>query len=300
MSCAGKHPQRQLRRPRWLEGLWRRRRDRGDVGHGRKSRRAHRSREALRRAVAHGLDLDPDVEHSEPRAPHDGSRYERKADVPELRNGRFGVATGTGVFEATSLCLPQWSRGLAQPLTFTIDTGSGSCDEVLDIDFVFDDLAIVSDPLCAEPGVVIDGGFEHPSSVSAWFASTLPTGASWSYGNGAGAHSGNGYGTLNGDATCSYTTLDQQMTVPDAKVGEGGPMLRFWYKAAGTNVEFLSSAGDLTAAFTWTQAKLCMDPKSAGRGFGFEIGFQSNGTGCVDPNVSVDDVEIVHDPSCPE
>ena len=213
----------------------------------------------------------------------------------------LGTVLGSGVFEAANLCLPQWSRGLALPLSFSINLGgSGSCDDPVNADFVIDDLAIVSDPLCVEPAVVIDGGFEHASNLSAWYADVSPLGYSWGYGSAAGAHSGNGFGYLYGGQTCTLTELTQTMTVPDAKPGKGGPRLRFWYRATGANAQFLSSAGTLTASDVWAPATTCLDPKRAGRPFGFGIGFQQATSACAYPTVSVDDVEIVHDPICPE
>jgi hypothetical protein len=211
----------------------------------------------------------------------------------------LATVSGTGVFEKVSVCLPQWSRGLAIPLSLHVSGGSGVCSVVIPtIDFLVDDLAIVSEPACPEPGLVIDGDFERKTSANPWMARLQ--GATLSFAGGAGAHGGTGYARLSGNATCDESSLSQSITVPDAVPGAGGPQLRFWYQGTGTEARFRGADDILPATTGWTQHTKCLAPTSAGHHVPFSIYFQAGGAACAYPTLLLDDVDVVHAKSCPE
>jgi EGF-like domain len=211
------------------------------------------------------------------------------------RGGTVAIVRGTNLFERVAICLPEWSRGLAWPLQLIVNA-PGTCSEAITpVDFLFDDLSIATDPSCPEPANVLDGGFESKAPWSAWTGeTTFPQ-------NAAQAHAGTGYAVISAGAACAGASMTQLATVPDPKPGAGGPMLRYWYRTTsngGATTSFSGGGAVLTPAAAWTQSTKCLDPLLAGRPY--SLGFVSSGsTNCTSASLFLDDVEIVHDASCP-
>lgn len=218
-------------------------------------------------------------------------------NVTLVRGGLVATVRGTNVFDRVAVCLPEWTRGLAWPLNLTASSGTGgSCaDPIPTVDFLFDDLAIATDASCPDPAWVIDGGFESKSPARPW------TGAYNVVSSATGAHAGGAYASISAGASCAAASMTQLATVPDPSAGAGGPMLRYWYKAsanAGATTGFSGGGDALDPAPAWTQRTKCLDPKLAGRPYSL-VFTASGSTNCTSASLSVDDVEIVHDPSCP-
>jgi hypothetical protein len=67
----------------------------------------------------------------------------------------------------------------------------------------------------------------------------------------------------------------------------------------GGTATFKAPAEDVPAAASWTQRTRCIASAEPGLSYGIEFGYSTGGA-CSSVEMFVDDVEIVHDPSCPE
>jgi hypothetical protein len=215
--------------------------------------------------------------------------------------------TGGATFQTASLCIPTWMKGLAEPISFYVNTSmTGSCATTFTDEFVIDDLVFATDSRCPVDAAIIDPGIERTDPGNGW-ATTTYANANASYVSGSQAHSGNGAANLSLYGPCASATFQTTITVP-ASVGANGPAVTFWYEADaatdGENAYFSSTpGGTLPATATWTQVKSCLDPQHPGAGV--DLTFTSyGGDGTCDAyyptmNAYFDDVAVTTDPSCP-
>ena len=229
-----------------------------------------------------------------------------------LGDNALAFVRGTGVFEAAHLCLPQHAKGAVEPLGFFIADGGGTCADPLVREFIFDDLAYVTDPNCPELADIVDGGFEQVaanSKFSSWIA--INTGGFETKADFVGEpRTGQAALRLGTSKKCEEPQVTQTITVPfpAESQGSGGPAVHFWYRADTTaNVEFRAEADGasitLPASAAYANKTLCLDPKSIGRPAVLSFKADGGSGTCADSfpaaNMFVDDVEVGHDPTCP-
>jgi hypothetical protein len=223
---------------------------------------------------------------------------------------------GQDVGVTRDLCLPRWALGTVQPILLTFAQRSGICAPA-PLDFVFDDLAFVSDPSCAANADVFDPGFELslPGSTMApfWSPSTTqaPTPTSSVVEIKADptfAHSGTAAAFVAVSQTCGDAGLSGGVTVPQPKDG-AGPALRFWYKTSALTsgiptVEMMALPQPLTLAASpqWKQTTACLDPRLAGWPDALHFDLDTSPGDCglaFGPDtLAIDDVELTTDASC--
>jgi hypothetical protein len=210
--------------------------------------------------------------------------------------GYVGSIAGKGIYEKVRMCVPEFARGLVMPLGFEIHaTTAGVCgDPVPATEFFLDDIAFVSDASCVDPGWVLDGGFEGADLKRQWLISGVASVGHSTSEQPSGAR------PLFMDG-CGNPRVRQFATIPDAAPGAGGAQVRFWYRAEsmGGTATFKAPAEDVPAAASWTQRTRCIASAEPGLSYGIEFGYSTGGA-CSSVEMFVDDVEIVHDPSCPE
>lgn len=213
-----------------------------------------------------------------------------------VENALVGTIVGTNVFENVVVCLPDFVRGQATSLAFAAPFDRGQpCGNGDDYEFVFDDVTVRSDASCPDAAPIVDGGFELPDDAKYWFADT--DGSSVSFPKSGGK---TGAGFLQLSTSCQrYAQAATSITVPPIGGGEGGPALVFSYRAnGGNNLFYQSSFGALTPVADWTETKRCLPPRLSGGAF--PLYFQvSAGNDCGGSSLSVDDVRVIHDTSCP-
>jgi len=210
---------------------------------------------------------------------------------------KIASVAGSGTFERASICLPQWARGLVVPLRLGIPASCGA--PVPATEFVFDDVTVTSDPACAEPGLVIDGGFEGEGTQKAW-PYDFQQGATVSFPT-SNAHGGTSFVQIAG-TSCTYGVPKQLVTIPDTNLALGGPVVKYWYRAFDDpNANYMGPDGaSLPAASAWTQKTFCLEPQRAGRFY--SVGFYVTSKTCSSPSfksLAIDDVEVGYDPGCP-
>ncbi len=126
---------------------------------------------------------------------------------------------------ATAFCLPSWAQGTAQPITFALFSGSGACADASVKDFVFDDVAFVSEPDCPASADILDPGFENvinPKLAPTWQLNTNSQGTGAAMDVGAGAHGGSVALELSVQNLCSTAIASTVITVPAPSGKEGG------------------------------------------------------------------------------
>lgn len=212
---------------------------------------------------------------------------------------RIGSITGAAVFQKASLCLPERLRGMAGSLAFALeDDGPGACNDPDDSAFVFDDLAIEDDPSCGAQVFVVDGGFERSDTGNYWAQSK--NGGTVSFLKGSGARTGSGYARIAQTSCDAATRMTQTVTLPPLTPGAGGPAVEFHYKTTGaTDITHYGLGQPLAPASDWTAVKQCYPGRRAG--FGQTVEFRiSTGEACASGSLSIDDVRVGLDPTCPE
>jgi hypothetical protein len=241
---------------------------------------------------------------------------------PPLPAVSAGASYVPGTNEATwtSVCLPRWAQGTVQPLQLgLVDRHfTQRCEDVDTRDFLFDDLAFLSEPACADADL-LDPGFEQVTLgravAPAWTLQTYDdypgSGVTLAV-DASAAHSGQVAAVFSASTPCPHASLANGVTIPLPE-GDSGPALAFWYRAAaGTHTGLDVSMNALPAALVaptarpqaWTRIKACLDPRLAGRPdlLRFSIVSQLGGT-CADTfppeTFMIDDVELTTDASCP-
>ena len=210
-----------------------------------------------------------------------------------------GVVTGSNVFETATICLPDFLKGQSASLAFA---GGGDrrapCPNTDDYEFVFDDIAVKSDPSCPEEAKIVDGSFERPDADRYWFAN-VDAGATATFPKTGGAD-GPGFLVLNHTQCQRSSSVAGTVTIPEAMPGSGGPRLSFRYRATASNNTFYSGpSGLLAPAVTWTETKTCLPPRYAGAPYPVSFGL-SSGSNCQASQLAVDAVAVGRDPACPE
>jgi hypothetical protein len=239
--------------------------------------------------------------------------------VPAFATSSTYIA-GTNRAGVTNVCIPRWAQGTVQPLelAFAATRYTEDCTAERDRDFVFDDLAFVSEPACETDANVFDPGFEQvaraedaapfwsidryedepDADVELKINATLP-------------HTGNVAALFSASTPCPHASISGSVTVP-TPVGMAGPALKFWFRTGssthtglGVSLNALLAPVSLPATSTWTQVKACLDPHVAGRPDLLRFGIVSATGGgiCADTfpteTFAIDDVELTTDASCP-
>jgi hypothetical protein len=222
--------------------------------------------------------------------------------------GAVGDVMGSATFQAVKLCVPDWAKGAVHLLSFVLEDPGGTCADPNVRDFVFDDLAFVSEPTCPETPYVVDGGFESSTaSASSWhLVHTTPFTTQAAIVRNVGPHGGAAHLTLSTGQVCQNAFATQTITVPPA-TSAGSPALKLWYRQPlGSRASFSATAGakrDLAASPDWQQVIMCLPPERAGQPM--ELRLEANGGAgtCAEAfsqeRLDVDDVELTNDVSCP-
>lgn len=224
-----------------------------------------------------------------------------------------GATLGAAMAPTTALtpaflCLPEWSKGVVQPIRFFLvppPLGSTTAG-----DYVIDDVRIDTEATCPAVANVFDGDFE-----------SAPTALSWRFGgdstagsavvSSADAHGGAAYAALRADAQCKVGTLTQAITVPVSEAGRG-PALKFWYRSGAPEHSrawvrtATETTTELPPAAAWTQRTICLNPYESLRPADllFQIQGEFGSRGCpgtpfAEETLAIDDVEVTTDPTCP-
>jgi hypothetical protein len=217
-----------------------------------------------------------------------------------IDEGLAGIVTGTGVvFERTTLCLGDHVKGESAALVFTSAFERRSCSGTDDYEFVVDDLAVVSEPTCPDAAPIVDGDFERSDAALYW-APDLD-GAILSFPQGAAPKSGNAHAQIT-TLQCNKTNNNIQgaVTIPESRPGAGGPVLTFWYKATSSAAQtYYGPSGLLAPTTTWTSKKSCLPPRLAGSPYSVSFSVYS-GSSCASGTLSIDDLRVGYDGTCPE
>lgn len=212
---------------------------------------------------------------------------------------------GTGSGVTHRFCLPAFMRGAVATLNASMNTGSGTCTDLVNLETVFDNVKIINEPTCGTDPTITDPGFESPLEL---VGATSTPGASLArvLSDPSQAHSGNGVLQLSETSTCNDPMWSANLITP-AATGAAGPALSFFYRAApGSMTKFTVSA--FGAAFTpiqdsaWHQGLVCLNPALHGRNQSvvFSVRFQSGTCSVAIPaeTAYVDDLVVTTDPSC--
>jgi hypothetical protein len=212
--------------------------------------------------------------------------------------------TGSGVTHRQ--CLPAFMRGAVVNLNASLNTGSGTCTDPVNLESVFDNVKIVNEPSCGTDATITDPGFESPLELVG-ASSTPGQSLARTLSDPAQAHGGNGVLQLSETSTCNDPTWSANLITPAAS-GTAGPALGFFYRAApGTLTRF--GVSGFGAAFMptqdnqWHQGLVCLNPALRGRNqaVSFSVRFQS---GTCDQVMTaetafIDDLTVTTDASCP-
>jgi hypothetical protein len=214
---------------------------------------------------------------------------------------------GTGSGVTHRLCIPPFMRGAVFNLQASMNSGSGTCTDVVGLETVFDSVKIINEPTCGTDATITDPGFESPLGLVG-ATSTPGKSIARTLNDPSLAHSGNGVLQLSETSTCYDPTWVANIITP-AVSGTEGPALSFFYRAAaGVTTRFGVSAG-AGPAFTpiqdgeWHQGVVCLNPVLRGRNQNvhFSVRFQS---GTCDQVITaetayIDDLVVTTDASCP-
>jgi hypothetical protein len=227
---------------------------------------------------------------------------------------------GTGGARTVDVCLPRWALGTVQWLEIgLVDRDfTQRCAEANVRDFVFDELALVSDPACADAAAgVLDPGFElaaaPTNAVSPWTIETwddVPGGTVTLAPDRDAPRAGRVAAVFRATTPCPRAALSAGVTIPRA-TETAGPSLSFWIRpgpASHTRPDVSLAAATAPVALPteprWTRVSTCLDPRLGGRPdlLRFAIVSPKGGT-CADTfpeeSFAIDDVALGTDPACP-
>jgi hypothetical protein len=228
--------------------------------------------------------------------------------------GQETQLVGDGNAFEVNVCLPRWAQGTVQPISFRFVGTDGVCAQPAPREFLFDDLAFVSEPGCAAQVDLRDPGFEQGTARGStgpfWVTSGTSGGAVDLRSDPAFAHAGAVSAVLSASGPCALATLQGDVTIPGPG-GPGGPSLSFWYRTDGlanARLEVGSTALpaqlELPAAATWTRASACLNGRLAGRPDRLTFVLRGGGGECAaaydaTETVALDDVALTTDQACP-
>lgn len=213
---------------------------------------------------------------------------------------------GTGSGVTHRLCIPAFMRGAVFNLEASMNAGSGTCTDVVNLETVFDNVKIINDPSCGTDATITDAGFESPLELAS--ATSVPgKSIARTLNDPTQAHTGNGVLQLRETVTCNNPSWSANIVTPPAS-GNAGPAVSFFYRAApGTLTRFSAVASG--PAFTpiqdaqWHQGLVCLNPYLHGRNQSatFAVRFQSGqcDAAMAAETAYVDDLVVTTDPSCP-
>ncbi len=239
-----------------------------------------------------------------------------EVDTTGLSSSQYypGSSLGGAMAPATALtpaflCLPEWAKGVVQPLRFFLapppsgSTGPGG-------DYVIDDVRIESEPACPTTANVFDGDFESAPTALSWRFAGDSTAASGVVSSGD-AHGGGAYAALRSDGQCKVGRAAQAITVPVSEAGRG-PAVKFWYRSGAPEHSrswvqtARATSTELPPATVWTQRTICLNPYESLRPteLMFQIQGESGSRGCpgtpfAEETLAIDDVEVTTDATCP-
>jgi hypothetical protein len=214
---------------------------------------------------------------------------------------------GTGGGVTHRLCIPPYMRGAVFNLQASMNTGSGSCADVVGLETVFDSVKIVNEPSCGTDATMADPGFESPLGLVG-ATSTPGKSIARALNDPSLAHAGSGVLQLSETSTCNDPTWVANIITPSVS-GTAGPALSFFYRAdPGVTTLFGVSSGfgppfTPTQDGAWHQGLVCLNPVLRGRNQNvhFSVRFQSGTCEQViaAETAYVDDLVVTTDASCP-
>ncbi len=235
-----------------------------------------------------------------------GGRFSFASGI-QAPNAPFGMVIGSGAFERVNVCLPDWARGTIRALQVSLPPRGADCSLTSNEEFIFDDLAVIEDSQCEDPGLVFDPGFERGAlSAKVVYAhgSNFDTlGLSGQY------YKLNGAGSLPVKGTfpnCSTTFSSAQSALlfasaPRSPPGAttGAPRVSFAYRTIGTSSSFAGAGQPLGESPGGGPGSACLPRSAAGQGIAIDFTVT---TGCPYAGASsliIDDVALSWDPACP-
>ncbi len=218
-------------------------------------------------------------------------------------------APAGGTSTKMHMCLPPSLRGQISNLRFSLNSGSGSCADVLNFQIFADNVQVVDDPACNTADGVPDPGFESGNLPLGAFGFHSSSTADAVIRSVAGkAHSGTHYLALESHGRCSSSGYTLVPIVPPPS-GANGPALTF-FANVGTNPDASTSVFTTGSSLTlpegggYMKQTVCLNPKFVGRPQVVTIS-HSGGSGLCDnsnytqQDALIDDVAVTTDPSCP-
>ena len=214
-----------------------------------------------------------------------------------------GRARGVNAPQLVTLCLPEWSRGLALPVELSLaptDLSGGAC-ATRGVSATVDKIEVTSEPSCEDPGLVFDPSFERGGGKLVYSYVPLDTTFASVTVPGYGGHTGTYFVRLEASGVPPRTrSLVVPITVPEG----GHPAVKYFYRALVTgNVSATvkvegAGAQDVAATDMWTEAHQCLPSARAGGPSSLTFSVSSSEYSG-HSQIDVDDVSVGSDPACP-
>ncbi|MCE9572990.1 MAG: hypothetical protein K8W52_07525 [Deltaproteobacteria bacterium] len=225
----------------------------------------------------------------------------------ELQIGQaYAQVDGDGQRATVHLCIPSYQRGTLSALRTRVRAAAGTCSDVVNLDAVLDDVAIVDDPACGSDPQLADGGFESMTPLVGT-AGVIPDSPLVKVHDASLAHTGSGVLRYTLNTTCGGPRWGLGVIAP-APTGTEGPALAFYYKAepgSGLSILGFSLSPAYISDGQWHRGISCLDPRlpDIPQWADFRMSDPASAPNCglpvAETHLYLDDVTLTTDPSCP-
>lgn len=225
----------------------------------------------------------------------------------ELQIGaEYAQVDGDGQPALVHACIPAYLRGTISALRTRVRAAAGTCSDVVNLDAVLDDVAIVDDPACGSDPQLADGGFEAMTPLVGT-AGVIPDSPLVKLHDASLAHTGSGVLRYTLNATCRGPRWVLGVIAP-APTATDGPALAFYYKAepgSGLSILGFSLSPVYISDGQWHRGIYCLDPRlpDIAQWANFRMSDPASAPNCGQPvaetHLYLDDVTVTTDPSCP-
>jgi hypothetical protein len=234
----------------------------------------------------------------------------------------FGTLNANGQVKHSRLCLPKWSMGNINTISFLAQRVSNNNCTALGRSFILDNLTVVDEPACGTPQDITDPSFERIANMNGpmpgWglinaYVNDVEGGRAVVVNQSSNAKSGVGVlQAINTNECISVGEAGAELAVivPPAS-GSQGPAIKFAAKADAANVEsetraILQAVGAFTTVTennAYANYALCIPPALAGKLVSFRLSTGRTGGGSCGVNYGevgfFDDIPVGTDPTCP-
>lgn len=186
----------------------------------------------------------------------------------------LGGITGASA-KKVRVCVPRWAQGIAEPLGLSLGMPSFACSPP-GTAYRVDEIAVVSEPGCADGAAIFDGGFEA--------LAVAQDASSWWRGGGARpstdqAHEGVASLLLELGPSCEPASARQTLTIP---AHAPKPALRFQYRTSRVSSSSVRVMGEVLVPSEdeWREHVICLDPQIADTAQPLELSLAFDGGAC--------------------